>query len=276
MKKNEETKKMVREKYSLIAEGIETSCCDTACCGDDVINLMADDYKKTKGYVAEADLSLGCGLPVEQARIKKGDVVLDLGSGAGNDCFIARHETGEEGKVIGVDMTPAMVSKARTNAQKLGISNIEFREGDIEDLPVSSDSVDVVISNCVLNLVPDKQKAFGEIYRVLKSGGHFSISDIVLEGNLPDSIMKASEMYAGCVSGATEMDAYMKTIENLGFANITIQKKKKIILPDEVLLQYLSPTEMSTYRASEGGIYSITVFAKKEEKECCDKTSCCK
>ena len=150
------------------------------------------------GYKEEADLGLGCGLPTQFAMIQEGDTVVDLGSGAGNDCFVARHEAGATGKVIGIDFTPEMVNLARKNAAVNGFNNVEFRQGDIEDMPVIEGTVDVVVSNCVLNLLPTKDKIFHEIHRVLKSGGHFSISDIVLEGDLPTELTQAAEMYAGC------------------------------------------------------------------------------
>src|SRR5665213_1458401 len=172
MQTSEEIKKMVKEKYSEIAlqdkETNESSCCGSSCCSTEVYNIMADDYTKMEGYNPDADLGLGCGLPTKFANIKKGDVVIDLGSGAGNDCFIARAETGESGKVIGIDMTEAMIEKARKNAGKLNFHNVEFRKGDIEKMPVTADSADVIVSNCVLNLVPNKDGVFKEIKRVLK------------------------------------------------------------------------------------------------------------
>ena len=237
---------------------------------------MTEDYSELKGYKPEADLNLGCGLPTQFAKIKKGDVVVDLGSGAGNDCFIAREETGETGKVIGIDMTEAMVNRARSNAEKLNFHNVEFRLGDIEAMPITSNVADVVVSNCVLNLVPDKHKALTEVHRILKPGGHFSISDIVLVGQLPDKILKAAEMYAGCVSGAIQKDEYLNTIKALGFENISVQKEKVINIPDDILSQYLTTDEISRYKQSGVGIYSITVFAQKKKDECCDKNTCCK
>ena len=206
-------KNMVRQKYSEIAlqdkESNQTSCCGSGCCSTEVSNIMTDDYSKLEGYNPDADLGLGCGLPTQFAKIKKGDVVIDLGSGAGNDAFIARHETGETGKVIGIDFTPAMISRARQNAEARGFNNVEFRHGDIEEMPVSSGAADVIVSNCVLNLVPNKDAVIKEIFRVLKPGGHFSISDIVLEGELPAEIKEAAEMYAGCVSGAIQKNSYL-------------------------------------------------------------------
>src|SRR6478672_7244035 len=236
-------KELVREKYSEIAlQGKETnqsSCCGSGCCTTETDSIMADDYSELEGYNPDADLGLGCGLPTQFAKIKKGDTVIDLGSGAGNDAFIARHETGETGKVIGIDFTPAMIEKARRNTEVRGFNNVEFRQGDIENMPVTSNKADVIVSNCVLNLVPNKNKVFSEIYRVLKPGGHFSISDIVLEGELPKEIQQAAEMYAGCVAGAIQKHNYLDLIETTGFKNSTIQKDKPIIVPDDILLQYL-------------------------------------
>ena len=201
MTNNDEIKEMVKQKYSEIAlqdqDTNASSCCGSGGCSTEVYNIMSDGYDHLGGYTAEADLKLGCGLPTEFAKIQPGNLVVDLGSGAGNDCFVARHETGEIGKVIGVDFTPAMIDKARINAEKLGFNNVEFRLGDIESLPITANVVDVVVSNCVMNLVPDKPKAFAEVFRILKSGGHFSISDIVLTGALPEKIKNAAEMYAG-------------------------------------------------------------------------------
>jgi arsenite methyltransferase len=280
MTTDNEIKEMVKQKYSEIAlqdkSDNETSCCGSGCCSTEVYNIMTDDYTNLEGYNPDADLGLGCGLPTQFAKIKKGDVVIDLGSGAGNDAFIARAETGEAGKVIGIDFTPAMIEKARQNAEKLGFHNVEFRQGDIEQMPVSDNVADVIVSNCVLNLVPNKEGVIKEILRVLKPGAHFSISDIVLEGNLPTAIQQAAEMYAGCVSGAIQKQVYLELIENNGFTDITIQKEKPIIIPDDILGNYLSPDEIKQFRNSNTGIYSITVFAKKpsESKACCG-TDCC-
>ena len=204
MNNEEQIKEMVKQKYSEIAlqdkETNASSCCGTGGCSTEVYNIMSDDYTKLDGYNADADLGLGCGLPTQFAKIKKGDTVIDLGSGAGNDCFVARAEAGETGKVIGIDFTPAMIDKARANAEKLGFNNVEFRQGDIEKMPITSNVADVIVSNCVLNLVPNKKAVFEEIYRVMKPGGHFSISDIVVTGDLPEKIKTAAEMYAGCVA----------------------------------------------------------------------------
>jgi len=264
----DDAKGLVKEKYGQIAvqslPAGSSSCCGPSCCGDgaDYV-IFSEDYKNLNGYDPEADLGLGCGIPTEFAGIKTGDTVVDLGSGAGNDCFVARALTGDTGSVIGIDMTEQMIEKARNNVKKLGYSNVEFRLGDIEDMPVISDSTDVVISNCVLNLVPDKGKAFSEIFRILKPGGHLSVSDIVLRGELPEKIMHAAEMYAGCVSGAIEIEEYLRLMTQAGLTNLLIQKEKTIIIPDEIMLKYLNPSELTDFRKSNTGIYSITVYAEK-------------
>ncbi len=260
-------REMVREKYAEIARQDRatnaSSCCGAGGCSTEVYNIMTDDYSSVEGYQSEADLGLGCGLPTEFARITKGDTVLDLGSGAGNDCFVARHETGPEGKVIGIDFTPEMVAKARENADKLGFDNVEFIQGDIENMPLKDETVDVVVSNCVLNLVPDKKSAFSEMHRVLRSGGHFSISDIVLNGELPEKIREAAELYAGCVSGAVMKEDYLKNIEEAGFEDVVVQKEKPIHIPRDILKAYLSSAEIREFRREKGKISSITVFARK-------------
>jgi arsenite methyltransferase len=273
MNTQQETKDMVRAKYADIARQDKTtnaaSCCGAGGCSTEVYNIMTDDYSKMQGYTPDADLGLGCGLPTQFAGIRPGDTVLDLGSGAGNDCFVARHETGEDGRVIGVDFTPEMITKARENAAKLGYQNVEFRQGDIEALPVTANMVDVVVSNCVLNLVPDKRKAFSEILRVLKPGGHFSISDVVIRGEIPQRLRESAEMYAGCVAGAMEEGAYLGIIHDLGFEGVTVNKRKPIIVPDDILARYLSDAEIAAYNASAAGTFSITVSAHKADTACC-------
>ncbi|QNF32919.1 arsenite methyltransferase [Adhaeribacter swui] len=278
MQTAEELKQIVKEKYGEIAlqskTQNESSCCGATSCGVTDLTIMAEDYSHLSGYQATADLGLGCGLPTEYARLKEGDTVLDLGSGAGNDCFVARSIVGETGKVIGVDMTEAMIQKAKENAQKLGFANVEFRLGEIEDLPLAANRVDVVVSNCVLNLVPSKAQAFKETFRVLKPGGHFSISDVVLEGELPAGLQKAAEMYAGCVSGAMQQGDYLGIIKKVGFENVQVQKKRLINLPDDLLGNYLSAAELEAYKASGTGIYSITVYAEKPATACCEPGCC--
>ena len=279
MNTNDEIKEMVKQKYAEIAlqnqETNASSCCGSGVCSTEVYNIMTDDYDHLEGYNPDADLKLGCGLPTEFAKIKKGDYVVDLGSGAGNDCFVARAETGETGKVVGIDFTPEMIEKARNNADKLGFNNVEFRLGDIENIPLMSNVADVVVSNCVMNLVPNKTKAFAEVQRILKPTGHFSISDIVLVGDLPEKIKNAAEMYAGCVASAIQMEEYLKIIENSGFKNITLQKKKPIIVPDDILKNYLNDEEIQQYKDSTTRIYSITVFAEKLVGCCTPNSGCC-
>lgn len=284
MSTNSEIKNVVREKYTAIAEQSKdqnlTSCCGaTGCCDPkDVYNIMADDYTKLEGYNPDADLGLGCGLPTEFAKMKEGDTVIDLGSGAGNDAFVARRVVGEKGKVIGIDFTEAMIARARANAEKLSLQNVEFRQGDIEDMPVTSNKADVIVSNCVLNLVPNKHKVFSEIYRVLKPGGHFSISDIVLEGELPAKWKDVAELYAGCVSGAIQKSEYLGIIKEAGFTNMTLQKDKTITIPDEILASYLSAEEIAEYKQGKTRITSITVYAEKpakDDRNCCEPGSGC-
>ena len=268
MNTEQELKDIVKDRYSKIAEQDKadnaSSCCGATNPTNKVYNIMMDDYTDTKGYVADADLGLGCGLPTHFAKIKEKDTVIDLGSGAGNDCFVARHETGAEGKVIGIDFTPIMIEKARINAEKLGYNNVEFREGDIDAMPVNDNVADVVISNCVLNLVPNKEKVIAEIVRVLKPGGHFSISDIVLFGDLPNALRNDAEMYAGCVAGAIQKSEYLQLIKDQGFQNIQIQKEKPISIPDDILSKYLSDEEVKNFNKGATGIFSITVYAEKQ------------
>jgi SAM-dependent methyltransferase len=279
MKTELELKEIVKAKYSEIAlqdkETNMSSCCGAGGCSTEIYNIMSDDYTKLPGYVEGADLGLGCGLPTEFAKIKEGDVVVDLGSGAGNDCFVARRSTGATGKVIGIDFTPAMIEKARANAEKMGYHNVEFRQGDIEHMPITANSADVVVSNCVLNLVPNKHAVIQDIFRVLKPGGHFSISDVVLVGALPDALRNAAEMYAGCVSGAIQKQVYMELIHANGFENVTIQKEKAIIIPDDILVNYLNPAEIAAFRSSQMGIFSVTVFAQKPKAACVPGAGCC-
>jgi arsenite methyltransferase len=269
----DQLKLLVKEKYGQIAlqtkDENETSCCGATCgCSTIDYTVMADDYTSLKGYVADADLGLGCGLPTEFAQIKEGDTVVDLGSGAGNDCFIARSIVGDAGKVIGIDFTEKMIEKAKINASKLNYTNVEFRQGDIENMPLASHVADVVVSNCVLNLVPNKKQAFSETFRILKKGGHFSVSDIVLVGDLPEGLQKSVEMYAGCVSGAIQKEEYLSIIKEAGFINIIIQKEKRITLPDEILKEYLSVEAIGTFKHGATGIFSITIYAEKP-------TTCC-
>lgn len=275
---NEELKQIVRKKYAAISQQSkgenEQSCCSTTGCATVDYSVFADDYTEMKGYNPDADLGLGCGIPTEFAQIKAGDVVVDLGSGVGNDCFIAREITGASGKVIGVDMTPEMIDKARINADKLGFNNVEFRLGDIESLPIGGNVADVVVSNCVLNLVPDKKLAFSEMFRILKQGAHFSVSDVVLKGELPPQLNGDAELYAGCVSGAIQEDEYLLMLHQTGFENIKVQKKKRINLPEKILKNYFDDAQIEAFYTSDIGIFSITVFGQKPEN-CGEGSGCC-
>lgn len=264
---SEDLKNLVKEKYGKIAlqnDGDQSSCCSSSCCGSEVdYTVFSEDYKKLEGYNPDADLNLGCGIPTDFAGINKGDHILDLGSGAGNDCFVARAVVGDNGKVTGLDMTEPMIRKARENCSKLGYENVEFVSGDIEEMPFNANEFDVVISNCVLNLVPDKSKAFNEIFRVLKPGGHFCVSDVVLKGSLSEKMLKNAEMYAGCVSGASEMTHYLKIIDNSGFLKLKVHKQKEIKLPESLLSGLNDPHELNGYRSGDTGIFSVTVSAVK-------------
>ena len=277
MQTENQIKELVKQKYGEIAaqeKGVnQSSCCGSGSCSTEVYNIMTDDYTNITGYNPDADLGLGCGLPTQFAKIKKGNTVIDLGSGAGNDAFIARAEAGEDGRIIGIDFTPAMIERANQNAAARGFNNVEFRQGDIEKMPLSDNMADVIVSNCVLNLVPNKDGVFKEIFRVLKPGGHFSISDIVLVGELPQKLRKDAEMYAGCVAGAIQKEVYLELVRSNGFENITVQKEKPIIIPDDILKIYLDEKELSNYRSANTGIFSITVYAEKS-KSCCGTTCC--
>jgi SAM-dependent methyltransferase len=265
MNDSEMIKDTVREKYGKIAMYGTGGCgCNCGCSDNSDFNMMVgEDYTKVEGYQPVADLNLGCGIPTEYANIKEGDTVLDLGSGAGNDAFIASKIVGDKGKVFGLDMTDEMIYKANYNKEKLGIKNVEFIYGEIEEIPLDENSIDVVVSNCVLNLVPDKKKAFSEIFRVLKSGGNFCISDIVLDGHLPDRMMAIAKFYTGCVTGAEQISDYLKIIKDAGFKNIEIHKKVEIKLPEDLLNDYLAQSEIEDYHKSGTAIYSITVSGKK-------------
>lgn len=260
-------KEIVREKYSQIAQQTlvvnASSCCGATPSSKEVYNIMMDDYSQLNGYAQEADLGLGCGLPTAFAQIKPGDTVIDLGSGAGNDCFVARHETGPAGKVIGIDFTPAMVAKARENAFQLGYNNVEFIQGDIDEMPLPAGVADVVVSNCVLNLVPNKAAVMQEMFRVLKPGGHFSVSDIVLVGDLPEQLRNDASMYAGCVSGAMQESDYLAALQAAGFEEVLVQKRKTITIPRDILAKYLDPDQILAFQSGTTGIFSITVFGKK-------------
>ena len=267
MQNTDEFKKVVRDKYAQIAVESDTpqNCgCDCGCGSDKMdYSIMSDQYDHIDGYMADANLNLGCGLPTEYAGMKPGDTVVDLGSGAGNDAFIARKIVGTEGRVVGIDFTQEMIAKAEQNKESLGFKNVEFKQGEIENLPIEDNFANVIISNCVLNLVPDKAAAFSEIYRTLKPGGHLCVSDIVLKGELPEKLREQAEMYAGCISGALQQDEYLKHIQNAGFSSVEIKKTKNIGVPDELLEQYLSKEEISLMKNEEFGIFSITVVGFK-------------
>jgi SAM-dependent methyltransferase len=267
MDSKDKIKNIVKEKYAEIAKksdaGSSCPCCCSGGPAGDIYTTFSPDYSKKDGYVKDADLGLGCGIPTDTVHIKPGETVIDLGSGAGNDVFIAQRLVGKTGKVIGIDMTQAMIEKAQQNANKLGYKNIEFRLGDIEQLPVDDNTADVVVSNCVINLVPDKLKAFQEINRVLKPGGRFGISDIVISGKLPTKIQSAAEMYAGCVAGALSKEAYISIVAEAGFVSVSITKEKVYAIPDAILLKYLSQDELNDYKQSGVRILSITVYGEK-------------
>lgn len=267
MKTSEQLRDAVRRKYADIAStrpaGAAQSCCGGAGADAGSVNMIGDAYEGTTGYVAEADLGLGCGLPVQHAGLRPGQTVLDLGSGAGLDVFVARNEVGADGRVIGVDMTAEMIAKARANADQLGLDNVEFRLGEIEHLPVRSGTIDVVISNCVLNLVPDKQRAFAEIYRVLKPGGHFCISDIVASRELPEWVRGIAEAYAGCVSGALPRADYLGLITAAGFSGVEVRAERRIEVPGDLLRQHLTSEQQREAATSDLHVMSITVTADK-------------
>jgi len=209
----------VREHY---AERIKSnaSCCDDNCCSPES-KLYPEDLLATLP-AGESAVSYGCGDPVTLAALKPGQTVLDLGSGAGLDCFFAAKQVGETGYVIGVDMTPEMLDRARSSAKRLNLTNVDFRQGYLEELPVESNTVDVIISNCVINLSPDKEKVFAEAFRVLNTGGKLAVSDIVTEGELPDTIRKSLSAWAGCVAGAVEVNEYIAMMEAVGFTDVSV------------------------------------------------------
>ncbi|MCS6877189.1 MAG: arsenite methyltransferase [Geminicoccaceae bacterium] len=270
MREAEAIRAKVRAKYAAIARAAEKGCCEpkaVGCCADGSLDMIGDAYRDVEGRVPEADLGLGCGVPTRHAGLRPGEVVLDLGCGAGNDCFIARHEVGSGGRVIGVDATPEMIARARANARKLGFDNVEFRLGEIENLPVADASVDCVISNCVLNLVPDKPRAFAEIARVLKPGGRMCVSDIVATGPLPEPLRAAVELYVGCIAGALPLDDYVRLLEAVGLEGIEIVERRPIPLPDSVLAPRLDASELAAFRASGVELLSVTLRARRPRSE---------
>ncbi len=217
-------KQVVQDRYGSIALGTSANCCGTECCDDSSATLY--DSATLAGLPAEVtDISLGCGDPVAIAELKAGEVVLDLGSGGGIDCFLAARKVGETGRVIGLDMTPAMIERANANKQRMGVENVEFRLGQIEAMPVADASVDIVISNCVINLVPDKAQAFSETFRVLKPGGRVSVSDIVTEGEFSAEMRADTARWAECVTGAIDVELYVNAMRGAGFTNIEVRDK---------------------------------------------------
>jgi arsenite methyltransferase len=258
-------KETVKEKYAEIIKQKLTCGCDSE--ADikftDGSNDFSKSYTMLDGYEKDADYNLGCGIPTAYLNVKEGDTLVDLGSGAGNDVFIARKLVGDSGKVIGIDMTQEMIDKARENNQKLAYENIEFLLGDIEDIPLKENTTDFVISNCVMNLVPNKQKAYAEVFRILKPGGEFSISDIVVAGELPEKLKESAEMYIGCVAGAIDKDLYLETIGKAGFKKLEIVESKQFILDENLVKEYLSLEEFELYKNAQVDIVSITVKGKK-------------
>lgn len=239
-----EKKEVIKKKYQDIAIFGGSCCPGGSCCGDS----SSVDISKSLGYseadvqaAPDANMGLGCGNPIAFAELKPGDIVLDLGSGGGFDCFLAAQRIGSSGKVIGVDMTPEMIEKAQANAQKYGYSNVEFRHGDIEALPVEDSSVDVIISNCVINLAPDKEKVFREAFRVLKPEGIMYISDMVLLEELPEELKNDSGLLAGCIAGAVLKEEYLRLLKKAGFSveilneDMDISKRQYEDLPVESL-----------------------------------------
>jgi ubiquinone/menaquinone biosynthesis C-methylase UbiE len=262
MENSDVIKQAVKDEYSKRVENFNKSKNSSGSQGNPENNfkIVGDEYSKLDGYNPDADMGQGCGLPTQFAKIKEGDTVLDLGCGAGNDCFVARSVAGETGKIIGIDMTEAMINKAKENADKLGYKNMEFILGEIENMPIPSNTADVVVSNCVLNLVPDKKKAFSEIHRVLRPGGHFSISDMVLIGSLPKELRESIKLYAQCVAGAITKDEYLGIIYEQGFQNVILQKEEKVTIPDDQLPKFLTENEIKKLRNSEVKVFSITVY----------------
>jgi len=269
-------KKVVREGYAKIAAG--SSCCSTPitnCCGQED---LAKKISSNIGYSSEdmdkapegSNLGLGCGNPIALASLKKGEVVLDLGSGAGFDCFLAADKVGPEGKVIGVDMTPEMLEKARENAKKDNCTNIEFRLGEIENLPVADGSVDIIISNCVINLSPDKSSVFSEAFRVLKPGGRIMVSDIVLTKELPDNIRDNVSAYISCISGAIIREDYLSAIEKAGFTDVKVLDEVSfpinyIVSDDKAVIIKNDPgLDKDKISDLKESILSIKVYALKQ------------
>jgi ubiquinone/menaquinone biosynthesis C-methylase UbiE len=227
-----EIHKKIRERYSALVKNEAKGCCGetqtiaVSCCGSDEPGAGLEQLGYRREQIARipegANLGVGCGNPIDLAEPRKGETVLDLGSGAGIDCFIAAHDVGAEGRAIGIDFTPEMIEKARRNAESAGVSNVEFRLGEIENLPVADASVDVVISNCVINLSIDKPRVFREAYRVLRSGGRLAVSDIVLNRELPEELRESAAAYASCIAGAVMQEEYVQAIRDAGFEDVEV------------------------------------------------------
>ncbi|MFO7923069.1 MAG: arsenite methyltransferase [Bacteroidales bacterium] len=262
-------KNIVREKYSRIAQKsddplIRENCCgSTDCCSGSDYTVFSESYKNLEGYNPDADLGLGCGIPTDYAVIKAGNHVLDLGSGAGNDCFVVRSLVGVTGRVTGLDFSDDMLKKSNENVKKLGYINVGFVKGDIEQMPFPDGQFDVIVSNCVLNLVPGKVKAFTEMFRVLKPGGHFCISDVVVEGEMSEKLRVNAEMYAGCVSGAMKYNDYLDVISQTGFKQVQVHKKRELAIPDHIPGENIDAAETEPFKTGITGLYSITLSAVK-------------
>ena len=254
-------KTIVKHKYSEIAQQNTPGCCgpDDCCGSDDAINIMDKSYEGLEGYNPDADLKLGCGIPIDHAGLQEGQRVLDLGSGAGNDLFVARRIVGDSGWLTGIDFSDEMNEKAEANRRKMGYTNMEFLSGDIEAMPLSDQAYDVVLSNCVLNLVPDKQAAYSEIFRVLKPGGHFTISDIVTEGVMDEQLKQSAELYAGCITGAIGKSEYLDIVKQTGFERVEVKEERNIAIPQDWLNKYAGPG----YSADDIQIQSVTVIGFK-------------
>ena len=273
--KQEETKRIVREGYAKVAMqgssccGTVDSYCGTADRAEDISKKIGYSEDELKAVPDGANLGLGCGNPVVLASLKEGETVLDLGSGPGLDCFLSADKVGKNGKVIGIDMTPEMLEKARANAEKGNYSNVEFRLGEIENMPVADNSVDVVISNCVINLSPDKESVFRETFRVLKPGGRIMVSDVVLSKELPDFLKDSVDAYVGCISGAMRRDEYLKTITDAGFKKVSIVSETSIPVEewfnDPIAESVTKKLKVSSEEAQEilGSISSVKVKGVK-------------
>jgi arsenite methyltransferase len=277
MKKNE-IKKRVRERYTGAATR-DTSCCGPSPCGCADTGLNEQSASQRVGYTAEelgkvpeeSDLGLGCGNPTAIAGLKEGETVLDLGAGAGIDCFLAANKVGPSGRVIGVDMTPEMIDRARENANQNGYANVEFRLGEIENLPAADNSVDVVISNCVINLSPEKDRVFREAFRVLKPGGRMFVSDLVLRKPLPEALRESAEVYTACVAGAMLRDDYLREIRTAGFEDVEVVNESSfpadLVLEDPAASEAIQKLKITDEELVEalGSVISLNVKAVKEK-----------